>query len=415
MARKILPLSDKQIRDAKPKLKDYKLFDGDGLFLLVTKAGGKLWRLKYRFDDKEKSVAIGSYPAITLAKARELRATYKAKIANGIDIAQAKQTKKAENQKAKTKAANTFKTVAALYLERAEDRLSENYHKKITQMLVRDIYPIIGDMPIADIEAAHLLDIAEIIEDRGAIETAHRALNLIGGIYKFAVAKRLAKHNIAADIDKRYALKTPKVRHYPTITDDKGLKALLLAIDGYTGDYTTKKALQVMPYLFLRPFNIRHLEWHEVDFERKVIDIAGTKMKAKAADKDKYRHIVPLTDTVIKLLREVQQLTGNDQYVFGSTLHKGRPLSDNTLRAALRRMGYSNDEIVPHSFRGIFSTIAHENMHDHGIDSLVIEKQLSHQETNKVKASYNHAQYMPERVRLMQWYSDYLDRVKNAR
>ena len=406
MPRSTSQLTATEVKVSKPREKDYKLADGRGLYLLVTKSGGKHWKLKYRMESKEKKLSLGAYPEISLAEARELREKYRSEIAKKIDPAAKKAASKKQLKVEDQKAANTFQIISTEFLERIRDELSEKYHSKIEQALKRDVYPIIGSIPIDNIKHSDLLFITDAIEQRGAIETAHRVLNLIGKIYKYAVSTGRTPHNITADIDKRYALKKPKERHYPTITEPKALKSLLVAIDGYSGDFTTKKALQIMPYVFLRPFNIRFAEWSEINFEQREWRIPAEKMKMKEI------HIIPLTDTIIKILKDVQPFSGNAQYVFPSTVHRDRPMSENTLNAALRRLGYSKDEIVSHSFRGIFSTIMHEKMSDHGFDSLVIEKQLAHKETNKVKAAYNHADYLSERKKMMQWWTDYLNTIK---
>lgn len=416
MAKRVLPLTDKQLRDAKPKEKNYKMFDGKGLFLLITTNGSKLWRLKYRIDGKEKLLALGSYPEITLAKARNLRTDHKSNIASSIDPMQKKvddKSKRIHDEQAK---ANTFEVVANKFLDFIKDDVSKSQIDKQKGRLTNHIYPHIKNKPMNDITKKDLIAILDHIQSNGTIETAHRVYLFLGQIYRYAIGHDLVKHNVWADIDKKVILK-PKVtkRHFPIITDKKDLKALLIAIDEYSGDYTTKKALQVMPYLALRPTNIRHLEWGEVDLKNKTIDIPGQKMKARKKDKEKYRYVAPLHDTVIEHLREVQKFTGDGKYVFPSMVYKNKPMSENTLNVSLRRMGYTKDEIVSHSFRGIFSTIAHDHMATHGVSSLAIEKQLNHQESNQVKAAYNHSEYWQERVKLVTWYGDYLNGVKNAK
>lgn len=402
MARTVVPLTAQQVKHAKPENKDYKLFDGGGLFVLVKNTGGKLWRLKYRIDGKEKLLALGSYPEISLLKARELRDTYKSEIAQGMDPAKERKEQKLAKQKVQLEAENTLNAVASEYLFKIAGDLSKGYHAKLTGYFDNNVKHVIGEMPINTVTRADILTVIEKIEERDAIEVAKKTINLLERIFKYAVTIGKTEHNIIADIDKKYAIKRRKVRHHPTITDRKGIRGLLAAIDNYQGDFTTKCALQIAPYVALRPGELRSAEWSEIDFENALWKIPASKMKM---DKP---HIVPLVPYVMSVLKELKKYTGGSKYVFANAVYKDRFMSENTMNTALRRMGFSKDEIVSHGFRGMFSTIAHEHMGEHGHSSDVIERQLAHMENSSVKAAYNHAEHLQARKELMQWWSEYL-------
>lgn len=407
MPKTILPLTDKSISAAKPKDKPYKLYDGHGLYLIIRPQGGKWWRIDYSFQRKRKTLSLGTYPNVSLQQARLKRDRIKSDIANEIDPSSERKVIKLIQTVEEEKAINTFENLALAHLQRIEGNLSDSYYKKISRALERDIYPYLGKKPINDISRSELLNAIQKIEERGAVESAHRILNLCSQVFKYAVTIGKAPHNITADIDKRYALRPSKERNYPTITNPKKIGHLLRAIETYEGDPVTRYALQMMPYVFVRPHNIRHAEWSEFDLERKEWRIPAEKMKMKTT------HIVPLTDTVIKILEKVKPLSLPSGLVFPSPHSSTRPLSENTLNVALRRLGYTKDEIVSHGFRAMFSTIAHERISEHGFHGDVIERQLAHSERNKVKAAYNHAEYLNERRGLMQWWSNFLDHTKS--
>lgn len=403
MAKKVLPLTDTQTKKAKASDKDYKLFDGGGLFLLVTKSGGKLWRLKYLFDGKEKLISIGTYPEVSISQARAKRERFKSDVAKGIDpsaerkeIKQAKQTKKQESK-------HTFENCASDYFKMIEDKISEGHYNKQWGRLKSNVIPFIGDKLMNDIKRDEILQCLTRIQERGAIEEAHRVYNIITQVYQYAVANERCERNTSADISPKWTLKPIVKTNYPTITDPDEIGKLLNAIDIYKGEYSVRCALQIMPYLALRPFNIRAMEWSEVDLENSILTLPSDKMKMRR------EHLVPLVPKVVEILRDLKKLTGAGRYCFGASRTRNSPLSENTLRSALIRLGYSSDEIVPHGFRAMFSTIANELRHG---DDKIIEKCLAHEEKNKVKSSYNRAQYWKQRIELMQWWADYLDGLK---
>ncbi|WP_373033561.1 tyrosine-type recombinase/integrase [Sulfurovum sp.] len=406
MARAATPLTDKEIKATRAQAKEYKLFDGGGLYLSVMPTGGKLWRLKYTYEGKEKRIALGAYPSVSLAAARKMREDNKTKIALGIDPAAERNAAKATRQAKESEAENTLNAVAEEYLNNIKGDLTEKYYTKLHSYFDNNVKKEIGMKPINSVTRADIKTVIEKIEERGAVEVAKKTVNLLERIFKYAVSTDKAQHNIIADIEKRYAIKRRSVRHHPTITDRAGIKSLLAAIDGYQGDYVTKCALQIAPYVALRPGELRAAEWSEIDFENALWKIPAEKMKMRKP------HIVPLVPYVIEVLKELQQYTGHNKYVFTNAVYKDRFMSENTLNYALRRMSFTKDEIVSHGFRGMFSTIAHEKMGEHGHSSDVIERQLAHTERSSVKAAYNHAEHLEARKELMKWWGGYLDGIK---
>lgn len=409
MPRKIIPLSDMKIRTAKEKDKDYKLFDGEGLYILITKSGGKLWRLKYRFNNKEKSIALGSYPAVSLKDARNLKDEYKSLLSKSIDPPEYKKDKKEEFSREKNKEINTFYKVSQEWLENYKPNVSEDYHLKLDKHLENYIYPYIKNKSIIEVTRQDLIKILQDLKKKGILETANRTYMLLNKIFKYATTLTYTKHNIVSDIEKEVILGKLTKQNYPTLTKEKDIKGLLLAIDDYQGEFSTKMALKMLPYVFVRNENIRYCEWSEIDFKNKEWIIPASKMKIKK------EFILPLSDQVIKILKDVEEYKFDDKYVFPSSRDKTRPMSDNTLISALRRMGYSSEELVVHSFRSIFSTIAHEyanKENGHNYTPEVIEELLAHTETNRVKAAYNHATYKEAKRGLIVWYANFLDKLK---
>lgn len=414
MARMIKPLTATEIKNAKPKDKDYKLFDGDGLYLFITKSGSKKWRLKYTFEGKEKTLSFGDIKDIPLSRARELKIEYRQKIKNGINPSEEKQKVK---NKIKLNDLKKNHTVKILLTELLNEQLqkqdiSEPHHKRTLLSYKNDVFPIYENHNISDIDVDDIKTIISKVSERGAVESSRKLYYALNKAFKILVTRNNSKEE-----NKNYGLKfnpcsqisinelvgQKSTKNYPTITDDKGIKALLLNIDEYMGDFTTKQALRMLPYVFVRPYNIRYAEWSEIDFKLKQWNIPAKKMKTKAD------LIVPLTDSVIKILNEIKPFSGDGQYIFPSLKNKNSPMSDNTLLGAIRRLGYSKDEFVPHGFRAMFSTIAHEKSkykHD------IIETQLAHSVGSSVSKAYNRAEYLEDRVNLMQWWSNYLDKLK---
>jgi len=398
VARIIKPLTDIQVRTAKPKEKSYKLFDGGGLFLLINTNGKKWWRLKYLINKKENLISIGTYPNVSLREARLKRDEYKNMVASGVNPSIFKKQTQPIGQ--------TVEQTAKEWFEQNKHVWSGGHIKNISKYIERRIIPQLGNLPIADIKAADIISFGKKIEIEGYLETLHKTLIVLGQIFRYASSVGYTSHNIMSAIDKKSAFKQHQNKNYPVITDSQGLRDLLLSIDNYHGSVITNYALKIAINVFLRPGEIRYAEWRDIDFDKKIWRIPAEKMKMKSI------HIVPLSRQVIELLRTLNNLTGKYRYLFTSQTTTLKPISENTMLHALRRLGYSKGELVVHSFRGIASTILHENISVHGIHSDAIERQLAHQEHNKVKSAYNHAEYIPERTQLMQWWSDYLDDIK---
>ncbi len=415
MARRTVPLSDTQIKKAKPKEKGYKLFDGNGLFLWISNTGGKLWRLKYisPVSAKEKTFSIGKYPDVTLAKARVERDHLRQLIANGIDPSEEKQQNKKEHIEMETKRLDTFGKLAEDFLKH-KTKISENYREMQFRRLDRHIFPTLKNTPISEINRKDIIDLIKIIESNGTLEMSNRVFSLCNEIFRYASANEKLPYNILQDIDKKSVFIQKEEKHFPVILDEKEIKILLKALDSYKGDISSNYALKLLPHLAARPGNIRVAEWKEIDFEKSQWVIPGEKMKIKAKYKgtdELQPHIIPLSEQVMLIIKELQKHTYDSPYLFPSVLSRDRSMSDNTLSTAMKRLGYQG-KMNPHSFRAMFSTKLHSKIEEHGFHSDIIERQLAHKESNRVKAAYNHAEYLLQRKEMMQWWSDYLDKIK---
>ncbi|CAA6811856.1 MAG: Integrase [uncultured Campylobacterales bacterium] len=376
------------VKSAKPKsidgiLKDKRYSDGGGLYLLVKSTGNKLWRYNYSFQNKKYTLALGKYPSLSLKDARIKHTEAKNLIAQDINPVEKRREEKAIN-----KSGNTFEYVANKWLKLKSSSLSKVTLNRHSNALKRDFYPIIGKQPIKDIHRLQIVKIVQAVQQRGALEPGHRLINLCSNVWRYALQIGEVEHNIIADISKNDVLKPFKKSSYPTITEPKRIGELLRAIDAYQGGITTKFALQFLPLVFVRSKNIRFAQWSEFNFETKEWTIPAEKMKARK------EHIVPLTNQAIKILKEVRQYTSDAKYVFHSATSKIRTMSDSTLSKALKRLDFAN-EIVPHGFRAMFSTLAYESGK---FRSEVIENLLAHQEQNQVKRAYNRAEYKSERM-----------------
>ena len=388
-------------RSAKPKSKPFKISDGGGLYMHVGPHGSKLWRLAYRFDGKQKLLSFGKYPLVSLSRARELRDEAKKLLAEGIDPSA---VKKAERRSRSLSRANTFKAVAdeCMAKWKAKGNTQKTLGKK--QWLLKFAIDDLGDMPIADIKAADLLEVLRKIEAKGRYETAGRVRSTVGTVFRYAVATTRAERDISVDL--RGALATSKTQHYPAITEPKKIAALLRAIDGFEGHPTTQAALKLAPLLFVRPGELRMAEWAEFDLKGKVWRIPAHKMKMRRD------HIVPLSKQAVQLLSGIDRDADGSKYIFPSVRSGKRPMSENTLNAALRRLGYSSDEMTAHGFRSMASTRLNESGQ---FAPDVIERQLAHQEQNEIRRAYNSAEHLPERTRMMQYWADYLDALRESR
>ncbi len=384
------------IRNAKPREKAYKLTDEKGLFLFITPSGGKYWRFKYRFGGKEKKLAFGVYPEVSLAEAREKRDQARKLLANDVDPAVVKQATKYAIVQATE---NSFQLVALEWYAKFSAKWVASHGDRTLRRLEKDVFPWIGDRPICEIKAPELLTVLRRIENRGAIETAHRIHQICGQVFRYAIAIGKAERDISSDL--RGALPPTRKRHHATIVDPKQIAKLLRTIQTYEGYFVTKCALRLAPLFFVRPGELRKAEWSEFNFEAAEWRIPAEKMKMRVT------HIVPLSTQAISILRELETLTGNSQYVFPSIRTLKRPMSDNTILGALRRLGYSKDEMTGHGFRSMASTLLNEQ----GWNRDAIERQLAHAERNNIRAAYNYAEYLVERREMMQHWANYLDQL----
>jgi integrase len=394
-----MKLSDTTIRNAKPTDKPRKLADGGGLYIEIAPSGGKWWRYRYRFEGKPNRISLGVYPDVSLKDAREKHADARKLLAAGVDPSA---NKKAVKSAKSERAANSFEVVAREWFDKHAPNWKENHSSKIIRRLEVDIFPWLGARPIAEVTAPDLLTTIRRIESRGALETAHRALANCGQVFRYAIATQRALRDPAADL--RGALPATKEKHHASITDPKKIGELLRDLDGYQGAFTTKCALRLAPLVFLRPGELRKAEWTEIDLDKAEWRIPADKMKMKAV------HIVPLPTQAVAILREIQRLTGDGQYVFTGARTSKRPMSENAVLGALRRMDYTTDEMTGHGFRSMASTLLNEQ----GFNPDAIERQLAHAERDGVRAAYNYAQYLPERKTMMQSWADYLDKLKKG-
>ena len=393
-----MKLTDVFLRGLKAGSKEQKHSDGGGLYLYVSTAGGKLWRLAYRFDGKQKTLSFGAYPAVSLKDARQKREEAKALLARGIDPGTHKQNLKAA---AKAKGTNSFEAVAREWFAKHSPGLAVSHSKKILARLEKHIFPIFGIKTVNEVEAADLLKVARHAEEQGAVETAHRLVQLCGQIFRYAIIIGRTKHDVSADL--RGALQKMTVKHMATLTDKKRIGQLLRAIDSYTGFLSTKCALQLAPLVFVRPGELQKAEWAEFDFVAAEWRIPAAKMKIKQV------HLVPLSSQALAVLNRLQPYTGSGRFLFPSTRTDAKPISEESLLVALRSMGFTKEEMTMHGFRGMASTLLNEQ----GYNRDWIERQLAHGERNSVRAAYNYAEYLPERRRMMQEWSDYLEKLKN--
>ena len=396
MPKRITPLTDAKVRTIKSAEKPQKLFDGGGLFLLVTPTGGKLWRLKYRFGGIEKLLAIGAYPQTSLAEARQKRDQASALMLNGVDPSDTKKAQKA----AGAQETETFEVIAREWHTKFSASWAASHGDKIIRRLELYVFPWLGDRPIKSITAPDLLTVLRRIEAKGTLETAHRTQQNCGQVFRYAVATGRAERDPSGDL--RGAIPPASGKHMATITDPKEIAGLLRSIDDYRGSIVTRCALQLAPLFFVRPGELRQAEWSEFNLETAEWRIPAEKMKAGVL------HIVPLSRQALGVLREIHPLTGHGRYVFPSPRTDSRPMSSNAILSALRRMGFAKDEMSGHGFRSMASTLLNEQ----GWNRDAIERQLAHAERNSVRAAYNYAEFMPERKKMMQAWADYLEEIK---
>lgn len=382
-------LTDKAVKALKPRERPFKVSDERGLYALVTPAGGVLWRLKYRFAGREKLLALGAYPDMSLKLAREKRDDARAEVAAGRDPSLTRRIEKMAQ-------ADTFEGLAREWL----GKLHMKSTGQLRHRLETYAFPLLGRRPIATLTAVDVLAALRRIESRGKHETAHRVRALVGRVFRYAVASGRAERDPTADLKGALTAKTST--HFPAITDKRRVGQLLRSIDGYQGQPAVMAALKLAPLVFVRPGELRGSQWSEFELHDAEWLIPGERMKM---GRD---HVVPLSTQAIEILDELQKHTGTGALLFPSLRHKDRPISENTLNAALRSLGYSKDEQTAHGFRTIASTFLHEL----GYDTLLIELQLAHRDKNAVRDSYNRAERLEDRRTMMQAWADYLDGLK---
>lgn len=391
-------LTDTAIRNAKPGTKPVKLFDERGLFLLVTPAGGKWWRFRYSLDRKEKLISLGTYPDVSLKDARDRRDEARKLLANGIDPSLHRQTQKAARIE---RSANSFEAIAREWFAKNSPTWADSHAQKIIRRLEKDVFPWIGGRPIAEISAQELLKVLRRIETRGALDTAHRAHQNCGQVFRYAVATGRAERDPSGDL--RGALPPAKHTNFASITEPAKVGELLRAFDAFKGTLVVKSALLLAPMLFVRPGELRKAEWAGFDLEKAEWRYFVTKTKTE--------HSVPLAEQAVAILADLKELTGDGQYVFPGRDPR-KPMSEAAINAALRRMGYdTKTEITGHGFRAMARTILHEELHQ---KPEVIEHQLAHKVPDALGTAYNRTKFLKERKAMMQMWADYLDKLKKG-
>jgi len=403
-----MSLTDVAIRKAKPGInpkgeatpKPYKLGDAGGLYLEVSPKGGKWWRLKYRYEGKEKRISLGTYPDTSLALAREKRDAARKLLAAGVDPGE---HRKAEKVAGEDRAANSFEVVAREWFAKHSPQWAPGHANKIIRRLERDLFPWLGSRPIAKITAPELLTALHRIENRQALETAHRVLQNSGQVFRYAIATGRAERNPAADL--RGALAPWKPVHLASITEPEKVGELLRTIEGFRAGLIVKSALKLAPLVFVRPGELRHAEWAEVDLDKAQWNIPAARMKMREP------HLVPLSTQAVSILRDLHALTGRGRYVFPGAHNPRHPMSSNAILFALRRMGYSKDQMSGHGFRAMARTIMDEVLH---IRPDYIEHQLAHAVRDPNGRAYNRTAHLPERRAMMQQWADYLDMLKQG-
>jgi len=395
-----MALTDASIRRAAPRSKPYKRFDGRGLYLLVHPRGGKYWRFKYRFANKEKTLALGVYPDVSLKRAREKLQAARTLLADGIDPNEARRAARARLEAVHD---HTFEAVAREWLEAVHrKRVVPKHAERNRRRLERYLFPRLGRRPVAAVTAPELLASLRPIVDAGRCSTAHRVKHLAGQVFRYAIATGRAERDLSADL--RGALPPARSRSYPAILDPREVARLLRALDTCAGAFTTRCALRLAPYVFLRPGELRAAEWREIDLQAGRWTLPAHRMKRRRD------HLVPLARQVVAILRELHAVTGRRRYVFPGLRSVHRPMAAGTLNAALRRLGFTRETMTAHGFRALAST----HLHEQGWSPDVIEHQLAHAERSRVRAAYQRGEYLAERQRMMQAWADYLDALRDG-
>ncbi len=391
-----MPLTDTAVRNAKPADKRIRLWDERGLYLEVAPAGGKYWRLKYRVGGTEKRLALGVYPDVGLAKARDRRDEARKLLADGIDPSQHRKAAKAAGAE---RAANSFEVVAREWYGKMSPTWNAAHGVRIIRRLERDIFPWIGARPVAEVTAPELLGVLRRIEKRGALETAHRALQNCGQVFRYAIATGRAERDPSGDL--RGALPPVRGTHFAAVTDPAKVGRLLRTLDGYQGTFAVQCALKLAPLVFVRPGELRAAQWADID-----LDAAEWRFHVTKTDTG---HIVPLARQAVDILRELHALTGQGRYVFPGARSRDRPMSENAILAALRRLEIGKDEMSGHGFRAMARTILDEVL---SVRPDLIEHQLAHAVKDPNGRAYNRTAHLPQRREMMQQWADWLDRQR---
>lgn len=391
-----MPLTDRAIKGFSPTERDYKKHDEKGLYILIKKSGSKLFYLKYRFDGKEKKLAIGPYPEVTLKKAREKRDAARLLLLDDIDPSAHKKAQKLARRAATE---NSFATVALEWQATHQQDKSQSHRQRIKRCFERDLFPAFGTITINEISAHQVLDALRKIEARGTLETAHKTKQIASQVFRYAIATGRANRDPTPDL--RGALKPTSTSHYAAITDPKDVGLLLIAIDNYQGTETVRAALKLSALFFCRPGELRSLEWDNVNTEQSRIEL-----KAEKTNQD---HIIPLSRQAIEILDDLRWITGDGRYIFPSARGPSRHMSENAIRVALRTMGYDNTQMTAHGFRAMARTLLDEVL-NYRIEW--IEQQLAHSVRDHTGRAYNRTKHLEQRTEMMQHWADYLDELR---
>jgi integrase len=395
-----MSLTDTAIRNAKPAEKPIRLFDGGGLYLEISPNGGKWWRLKFRVDGKEKRLSLGVYPDVGLKDARERRDSNRKLLAQGVDLSA---NRKATEAARADQLGNSFEVIGREWFVKRFSAPNALYRERLLGRLEKDIYPWVGKTPITELKAPLILSMLRRIEDRGAIEMASRALQYCSQIFRYAISTGRAEYNPCGDL--RGALQPLKKTHRAALTEPKAVGQLLRAMDSYEGYFVTKCALRLIPLVFVRSGELCHAEWKEIDLDKAEWNIPAEKMKMGEP------HLVPLSSQAVDVLRELQALTGNGRYVFPCARSTHRPMSNMAILAALRRMGFTKDEMTVHGFRAMARTMLDEQLK---VRPDYIEHQLAHAVRDPNGRAYNRTSHLPERRKMMQLWASYLDDLREG-
>jgi len=401
-------LTDTAIKNAKLKQgsSQTKFTDGGGLYLLVNKSG-KYWRYNYKFNDKYKTLALGVYPDISLKEVRRKHDAARDKISEGIDPSIQKKIKKLSRRQSSD---NSFEAIGREWFEEFKETWAESHSKRLIARLENDVFPWIGARPISELEPPEVLAVMRRVQERGALESAHRVRHLCGQVFRYAIATGRAKRDQTADL--KGALPPYRKKHFAAIKKADQLRDLVLAMEGFRGTFVVKCAIKLSLLVMLRPGELRHGEWGEIDFDNASWTIPAKRMKARKTTKEENltTHIVPLSKQAMAILEELYPLTSRFPYIFTGARNRNRPMSENAVNAALRSLGFSNDMMTAHGFRATASTFLNEM----GFNPDAIEAQLAHKDKNAIRAAYNRAQYLDERKEMLQTWADYIDELADS-